>query len=272
MVRFPSTLLRTRAEVGQRIPLPRLGSGLPSGTYHRSMSTTVIILSGGRSSRFGGVHKPAVEIGGRSVLSRMLAEVNAAIPDAAVWIAGPVEGLSGEEATGVGVVREEPEFAGPLAGIAAASAAASAVASAVAGEGASAAAGGETASGRGGPASDLSKPASDGSEPGLGVTVILAGDMPLLTAAHLHALIAACSSASRPATSIDRRDKLQFLCAAWPTALLRERLRDLEPVANLPVRLLFDGTDPVLVDADPDVIEDFDTQDDLGRIQARFDR
>lgn len=264
MVRFPSTLLRTRAEVGQRIPLPRLGSGLPSGTYHRSMSTTVIILSGGRSSRFGGVHKPAVEIGGRSVLSRMLAEVNAAIPDAAVWIAGPVEGLSGEEATGVGVVREEPEFAGPLAGIAAASAAASATAGA--------GAGGETASGRGGPASDLSKPASDGSEPGLGVTVILAGDMPLLTAAHLHALIAACGTASRPATSIDRRDKLQFLCAAWPTALLRERLRDLEPVANLPVRLLFDGTDPVLVDADPDVIEDFDTQDDLGRIQARFDR
>ncbi|MGO1449135.1 MAG: NTP transferase domain-containing protein, partial [Brevibacterium aurantiacum] len=33
------------------------------------MSIRAIILSGGRSNRFGGVHKPAVELGGTTVIS-----------------------------------------------------------------------------------------------------------------------------------------------------------------------------------------------------------
>src|SRR5690625_3838871 len=81
------------------------------------MSITVMILSGGRSRRFGGVHKPGVSLGGQTVISRILGTVRAAVPDAKVWVAGTLEGLTAAEAESVGNVREEPEFSGPLAGI-----------------------------------------------------------------------------------------------------------------------------------------------------------
>ena len=40
------------------------------------MSITVMILSGGRSRRFGGVHKPGVSLGGQTVISRILGTVH----------------------------------------------------------------------------------------------------------------------------------------------------------------------------------------------------
>ncbi|MCD1286579.1 MULTISPECIES: NTP transferase domain-containing protein [unclassified Brevibacterium] len=192
------------------------------------MSTSVIILSGGRSSRLGGSHKPAVELEGRSVLSRILAAVRVAVPEGTVWIAGTAEGLSESEAAEVRTVVEEPRFAGPLAGIAAASDAAA-------------------------------------DEPD--VTLVLAGDMPLITAELLRALLAACRREARPASSVDERGKTQFLCTAWPTALLRQRLAAVAPVADRPVKLLFSGIAPTLVDADPDQLADFDTAEDLARIR-----
>src|SRR5690625_1158549 len=123
------------------------------------MSITVMILSGGRSRRFGGVHKPGVSLGGQTVISRILGTVRAAVPDAKVWVAGTLEGLTAAEAESVGNVREEPEFSGPLAGI------------------------------------DAAAQAMGESE----VTLILAGDMPLVPAAHLRELIAACRASGLPA-------------------------------------------------------------------------
>ena len=211
------------------------------------MTIRAIILSGGRSNRFGGVHKPAVELGGATVISRTLGAVRAVDPLAEVWVAGPREGLSEAETESVHTIREEPAFAGPLAGIAAACSAIR--------TGAGATGAGESA-------------ADDGP---VGVTLVLAGDMPLITAGHLGELIEACRRTGAPASGTDERSKTQFLCTAWPTALLFERLEAIGDPINGAVRLLFAGLEPTLVDVDPSIVADFDTTADLERIHARFD-
>jgi len=195
------------------------------------MSITVMILSGGRSRRFGGVHKPGVSLGGQTVISRILGTVRAAVPDAQVWVAGTLEGLTVAEAESVRSVREEPEFSGPLAGI------------------------------------DAAVQAMGDSE----VTVILAGDMPLVRPSHLRELIAACRDSGLPAAGADDRGKLQFLCAAWPTALLRRRLAEIGRTRDGAVKLLFDGLDVAPVDVDPSTIVDFDTREEYERIRGRLE-
>lgn len=205
------------------------------------MSIRAIILSGGRSNRFGGVHKPAVELGGTTVISRILGTVRTVDPLAEVWVAGPTDGLSQAETESVHAIREEPVFAGPLAGIAAACSAVRAS---------------ESAAGAGESAD---------------VTLVLAGDMPLITVGHLGELMAACRRAGLPATGTDDRGKTQFLCAAWPTALLLARVESIPDPVDGAVRLLFAGLEPTLVDVEPSVVADFDTAADLERIHARFD-
>lgn len=200
------------------------------------MSIRAIILSGGRSNRFGGVHKPAVELGGATVISRILGAVRTADPDAEVWVAGPRDGLSAREQESVHSVVEEPAFAGPLAGIAAACAAVLDASSAT--------------------------PAD--------VTLVLAGDMPLITADHLGDLIDACRRTGSPAAGTDDRGNTQFLCAAWPTELLLSRLDAVGDPTNGAVKWLFSGLAPTLVDVDPGVVVDFDTVEDLDDIHARF--
>ena len=52
------------------------------------------------------------------------------------------------------------------------------------------------------------------------VTVLLAGDLPLLTTAFVDRLVAA-TTVDAGVVPIDREDMPQWLCSAWPTALLR---------------------------------------------------
>ncbi|WP_152346994.1 molybdenum cofactor guanylyltransferase [Brevibacterium sp. CFH 10365] len=195
------------------------------------MSITVMILSGGRSRRFGGVHKPGVRLGGQTVISRILGTVRQAVPEAEVWVAGTTVGLTDAEADSVGSVREEPEFSGPLAGIEAAA-----------------------------------RTMGDSE-----VTVILAGDMPLVRPDHLRALIAASRESGLPAAGVDDRGKLQFLCAAWPTALLRRRLADIGQTQDRAVKLLFSGLEVAPVDVDPAEIVDFDTPEEYERVAVRVE-
>ncbi|WP_181272226.1 molybdenum cofactor guanylyltransferase [Brevibacterium sediminis] len=202
------------------------------------MTVNAIILTGGRSRRFDGVHKPGVEVGGRSTISRILQSIRGAAADTEVWVAGPADGLSAAEQKGVRFVREEPEFAGPLAGIAAAVAAMP-------------------------PEADFPAEMAD-------VTLVLAGDMPLITAGHLGVLISACRATGRPATGADDRGKTQFLCAAWPTRLLRARLTEIGDPTDGAVKLLFAGLEPVAVAVDPEVVSDFDTAAELEAIRTRL--
>ena len=79
------------------------------------MSIRAIILSGGRSNRFGGVHKPAVELGGTTVISRILGTVRTARPPRrGVGGRTDVMGCTARE-HGIRAFRfvEEPVFAGP---------------------------------------------------------------------------------------------------------------------------------------------------------------
>lgn len=100
-----------------------------------------IVLAGGRASRLGGIDKPRIEIGGRTLLDGLLDALAAAGCDRIV-IAGPEaldddgavsgapapDGGSTEErgqsrrtiGPDVRWVREDPPFGGPVAGIAAA--------------------------------------------------------------------------------------------------------------------------------------------------------
>lgn len=213
------------------------------------MANTVIILSGGRSRRFGGVHKPGVLLGGRSVISRIIAAVRSAVPEAGIWLAGSGDGLSQLEQASVHTVREEPIFSGPLAGIDA----------------------GVHAIGRQVEQTpDVQTP--DVQRRGgdvMDVTLVLAGDMPLVSSDHLRSLLAACREAGGPAAGVDDRGKLQFLCAAWPTDLLRSRLADIGDTRDKAVKLLFRGIEVTPVEVDAATIVDFDTPEEFEQVFAQ---
>ncbi|NHI15815.1 molybdenum cofactor guanylyltransferase [Microbacterium excoecariae] len=186
------------------------------------MGIAAIILAGGRSARLGGVHKPALEVGGASILDRVAGAARRAAPGAAIVIAGSAEGL--RDLASTTVVREDPPFGGPFAGVAAALPAVGPDAHAV---------------------------------------LLLGGDMPRLTPGLLTTLLAAAGE--RPAVARDAASRLQPLCSAWPATVLRARIRAAGPPANLPLRALLEGVDPVAVDAPAGALDDVDTPGDLAR-------
>ena len=85
-----------------------------------SHAVHAVVLTGGRSSRMGGRHKPGIPVGGRTVIDRTLTTLWSVAPSAKVLIAGSDEGLSESLRQHVTVVREDPPFSGPVAGVAAA--------------------------------------------------------------------------------------------------------------------------------------------------------
>ncbi|MGC2939457.1 molybdenum cofactor guanylyltransferase [Brevibacterium sp. FAM 24638] len=219
------------------------------------MTVYAIILTGGRSRRFGGVHKPGISVGGQSTVSRILESIRDLDDGAEVWVAGPMDGLSEAEREGVCEVREEPAFSGPLAGIAAAVAAIPSAATSAMSE----------------VAGSAIQSAAASATPQADVTLVLAGDMPMITTGHLGELIRTCRATGRPAAGTDDRGKTQFLCAAWPTELLRARLADIGDPTDGAVKLLFAGLEPAVVDVDPNVLSDFDTAAELDEIRARLE-
>lgn len=202
--------------------------------YHQPMSAeravNALILTGGRSSRFGGVHKPGVSVDGTPVLTR-LHDTLTALPVRAIWVSGPTDGLHADARRTVRQVFEWPRFSGPLAGIAAG-------------------------------VSDM--PADPGA-----VVLLLAGDVPYTSTADLSLLAETSAATGRAAGCVDASGRLQYLCAAWPDTLLRDRLRLIGDPADQPVRRLWEGVEPVLVDVSAASVEDFDTVEDFRRITGR---
>lgn len=70
-----------------------------------------IVLAGGRSSRLGGRHKPAIPIGGTAMIARVIAALTRV--GAEPVVVGARDGVP----PGIPVVREDPPLSGPLAAV-----------------------------------------------------------------------------------------------------------------------------------------------------------
>ena len=81
-----------------------------------SFITGVIVLAGGTAQRMGGVSKPDVVVGGKTLLSRALDEIRASAPMAHIVVVAPPQvAVPGD----VIRVLEDPPLGGPAAGVAA---------------------------------------------------------------------------------------------------------------------------------------------------------
>lgn len=147
-----------------------------------------IVLAGGRGSRMGGVDKPTLEVEERSMRASALLAARSALGEGAPLV---LVGEPGADVQGVGAVcvREEPLFSGPVAGLA-----------------------------RG--LAELERLGSTDE-----VVLVLGGDMPWLEPRVLGALLNECAEAPRKvAGAVDAGGRRQFLCAAWPRAVLARAL------------------------------------------------
>ena len=193
----------------------------------------VIVLTGGASRRMGS-HKPVLDVGGRPLVARVLAAAGS-------WptlVVGPGQGVPG----GVRVVWERVPGGGPVAGLAAA------------------------------------VEALDAPDPAIAppdVVVVLAADLPFVTHDHLDRLVAALTSPDEPdaapdlAVTVGRDGRTNWLCAAWRTAALRNRLECLGDAYGRSMRDLADGIRTVRVDDPDELALDVDTPADLERARRR---
>jgi molybdopterin-guanine dinucleotide biosynthesis protein A len=182
-----------------------------------------------------GRHKPGIELGGRPIVARVLDAV-AGWP---VVVAGSGEGVP----PGVRVVSEDPPGGGPVAGLAA----------------------GWAAITDGSYAAELGPSGPD-------LVVVLAGDLPLLTRAHVDGLaqsVVAARPEERVAVSVSS-DGPNWLCAAWPAGLFRARLAAVGDPAGVSVRRLLGDVPKVELRDLADVAVDVDTPEDLARARRRL--
>lgn len=153
-----------------------------------------IILAGGRGKRLGGVDKPLLDVGGVTMRARVVGAAREALgPDAPIVVVGtPAPDLA--PFGEVRVVREEPPFAGPVAALA-----------------------------RG--ARELGSATH---------VLVLGGDMPRLSAEVLAVMVEHSRGIHARQVSLarDEEGRAQFLCALWPTAVLRDALARLSEEKN----------------------------------------
>lgn len=204
-----------------------------------SMSTMIeeqtvhaIVLTGGRSSRMGGRHKPGIVVDGSSVIDRTLSALWSAAPEAQVIIAGSDAGLSQHLQHKTTVVREHPPFSGPVAGVAAAL---------------------ETI------------PAS------ASVVLLLGGDTPFLSDSTIGRLLSSTTAGAAVTSCLDSTGHLQYLCSAWQYEVFRAQVERIGEPAGVPLRALFEGLSPECIACDPDELRDIDTPEDLARAVTTSD-
>lgn len=151
-----------------------------------------VVLAGGRASRMGGVDKPALDVGERSMRASALWAARSALGEGAPLV---LVGERGPDVRGLGVacVREDPPFSGPVAGLA-----------------------------RGMVELEQFGSAYD-------VVLVLGGDMPWLEPRVLGALVnESVGTPGKVAGAVDASGRRQFLCAAWPHAALSRALAHVE--------------------------------------------
>jgi len=163
------------------------------GLTPSTASFGMIVLAGGRAARLGGADKPALVVGGRTLLAAVLAAGAGAGARPVIVVGpdrpggpdggGPAAGAPGT----LRVVREEPPGAGPVPALR-----------------------------RG-----LAELAALHGDAGGGAWVaVLAADLPFLRAAHLRALLAAAAGHDG-AVLTDDEGRPQWLAGCWRAATLR---------------------------------------------------
>lgn len=190
-----------------------------------------------------GRHKPALDVGGRPIVGRVLAAC-AGLPTVVVG-----DGAGVPE--GVLVVREEPPGGGPVAGIAA----------------------GFTA--LIGPYAAHPGPAAPRLQRGAGArrldrVAVLAGDLPFLTRAALEDLVEALESdpSAELALPVDADQHVNWLCGVWRTAVLARCLLAVGDPSGVSVRRLIDSSSRALVADHTGWSADVDTPEDLAAARA----
>ncbi|HET8594724.1 MAG TPA: NTP transferase domain-containing protein [Intrasporangium sp.] len=202
-------------------------------------SLGVIVLTGGGSSRMGR-HKPALDVGGRPIIARIL--------DACAGLPLVVVGDGAAVPSDVRVVREDPPGGGPVAGVAAGFAALI------------------------GPYAAQPAPGA----PLLERVAVLAGDLPFVTRAALVRLNEALEAdpSAELALAVDAEQRVNWLCGVWRTEVLARRLRAVGDPNGVSVKRLIDDSRRTLVADHSGWSADVDTPEDLAtaRAAARDDR
>jgi len=199
-----------------------------------------LLLAGGRGSRMGGIRKPLLVVGDRSLLAHALRAASGCDPLTIVGDVGDVgDGLGDRDGDGDGGdngpsgtdrIREDPPYGGPVAGI-------------VAG---------------------LSAWASRRAAPEW--TLVLACDLPgaRAAAARLRSAIPELSAAVDGVCLADASGRRQWLTGVYRTAALTERARSLPDAGrHAAVRALLDGLAVEALRAPAVETADIDTWEDL---------
>ncbi|HET8988202.1 MAG TPA: molybdenum cofactor guanylyltransferase [Humibacillus sp.] len=200
-------------------------------------AVSVLVLTGGASRRMGS-HKPSLEVGGSSMVARVLA----AVRPRPVLVVGRPDDVP----DGIPVLVESPSGGGPVAAIAAGLARLTEAAD----------------------ATSTDATATDAT----GIVVVLAADLPFVTSAHLDRLVeAALHPLPSPGAAVttDATGRVNWLCSAWRRSVLVAALERLGDPAGRSMRDLASGLRPVEV-ADVDgVADDVDTPSDLEQARRR---
>jgi molybdopterin-guanine dinucleotide biosynthesis protein A len=182
-----------------------------------------VVLAGGSARRLGGVVKPALQVGGVALLTRVLAALDGADP---VVVVGPPE-LDPLLPAGVARTQEDPPGGGPVAG---------------------AHTGLEF----------ISRTATASPS----VLALLAADLPFLSTEVISLLRAELAgSGADGAVLVDEADRPQWLCGVWRAAAVAGPLAVAEPGASL--RATLGGLRVHRVDRPGRAWFDCDTEEEL---------
>ncbi|MFY1688842.1 molybdenum cofactor guanylyltransferase [Plantactinospora sp. WMMB782] len=167
-------------------------TGLDSSTPSVPPRFAAVVLAGGAARRMGGADKPALPVGGRPMLDRVLAAVADADPRIVV-------GPAGDLPAGTLTTREQPPGGGPVAALAA------------------------------GLTLLPDTPARGGTATDTGIVALLAADLPLLTTDAVRRLRTTLLRVAEAdgVVYVDDDGRGQFLCGAWRVAPLRAALHRL---------------------------------------------
>ncbi|APU14361.1 MULTISPECIES: NTP transferase domain-containing protein [Actinoalloteichus] len=222
-----------------------------------------VVLAGGGGRRLGGVHKPALTAGGRTLLDRVLHALRGVRP---VVVVGPTISTEVE----VHWTREEPPLGGPVAALAAGlDRLAEIVSAAQNADDLIAARPGRGTDDRAAAASAPGEDSAAGDS--AGEVLLYAGDQAVLTADTGDRLRAALRArpAADGAVLVDETGRRQWLISCWRVAALRAALPARVHGASL--RSVLGALVVAEVTSRPGEAWDVDTPDDLRRLRTGTD-